>query len=399
MEWFRSQNKKQVNFMRKTLLAVAVATTVGSVYSHAAVIKLNDVGGVTGSAAQLGFNVAAAYWGSILTNNAVINLDVRFAALPTNVIGSTGSRAADFAIADWQAAFNATKSNSTIDQTAVLPTLTNGGISGFTVGVDAFGDNDTTVTAILDGTQTSSQTLWSNTSVIKAVGGAVSSPNTADGSMTFSSTFAFDFDPTDGIEAGTFDFLGVAIHEMGHALGFVSGVDFFDYWSYPNGPGRGFLGYDLNDTSLFSALDMYRYSAPGVLDYRTGGNPYFSIDGGVTALFGNNFATGRFNGDGDQASHWKDLGGCSGQLGIMDPNFCFGQMGEITGLDLASFDAMGWNLSVDALTYQTQTSADIFSAFAVPAPATWTLVLGTLGLMGVARRGRQPAGESSTKTS
>ena len=208
--------------------------------------------------------------------------------------------------------------------------------------------------------------------------------------MTFSSTFAFDFNPTDGITAGTFDFIGVAIHEMGHALGFVSGVDFFDvYGVTPTGLDVAALGYDLNDTSIFSALDMFRYSAPGELDFRTGGTPYFSIDGGATALFGNTFSTGRYNGDGNQASHWKDLGGCTGQLGIMDPNFCYGQMGEVSGLDLAAYDAMGWNLSVDALTYQGATSADIARAFGIPEPSTWALMIAALGIMGSIRRSKR----------
>ena len=173
---------------------------------------------------------------------------------------------------------------------------------------------------------------------------------------------------------------------MGHALGFVSGVDFFDHYGYPSGPGRGALGCDLNDTSIFSALDMFRYSAPGDLDFRTGGSPYFSVDGGQTALFGNTFATGRFNGDGDQASHWTDATGRGGQLGIMDPTFCFGQMGVLSGLDLAAFDAMGWNLSVDAMNYQNTSTAAIFAALTVPEPSSWALAFTALGLMGVARR-------------
>lgn len=365
----------------RTAIAAAAAIVAGA--SQAAVINLIDVGGVTGSAAQQGFQVAAAYWGGILTNNATINLNVSFAALAPGIIGSTGSTRADYGVQSWQNQVNATKSGSAIDSSIVLPTLSTGGVSGLTAGVNASGNNDNNVTAVLNGTQNCSRNVYANTSVLKAIGANVAGvgSSTIDGSMTFSSTFAFDFNPTNGISANTFDFLGVAIHEMGHALGFVSGVDFFDYYGGPNGPGANTLGYDLNDTSIFSALDMFRYSAPGTLDFRTGGSKYFSIDGGSTALFGNSLSTGRYNGDGNQASHWKDLGGCDGQLGIMDPNFCYGQMGEVTGLDLAAFDAMGWNLSTDALQYQNTTSADIFSALAVPEPSSWAMAL--LGLAGV----------------
>jgi hypothetical protein len=372
--------------MKKTLMAAAVAATLSTSAANAVVINLIDDGTVAGSAAELGFQVAAEYWSNLLVSDGVINLGISFASLSPGVIGSTGSRKSDFAIEDWHNILNATKSNSVIDQTIVLPTLTgpgNNGISGLTAGVDGSGNNDNSVTAVLDGTQTASQTLYMNTSLIKGMLG-LDIPTLIDGSMTFSSDFSFDFNPTDGITAGTFDFLGVAIHEMGHALGFVSGVDFFDIYG-TGGPGYGALGYDLNDTSIFSALDMFRYSAPGTLDFRTGGNSYFSIDGGNTALFGNTMSTGRYTGDGQQASHFKDLGGCSGQLGIMDPNFCFGQMGEVTGLDLAAYDAMGWNLSEDAMTYGSRSTSEIYAQL-VPEPATWAMIIGALGFVGARRR-------------
>lgn len=369
-------------------IAAAIASLAAAT-SQSATIVLNDVGGVTGSQAELGFTVAAQFWGGILSNSATINLDVGFSNIGNaNVIAQAGSRRLDYSVADWKNAVLATQSSSTIDSTAVLPTLVGGGVTGNTVGVDVNGNNDVDVSAVLNGSEIAARMLYANSSLLKALGVAVPNSGNPDAALKFNTQFAFDFDPSDGITANTMDFIGVAIHEMGHALGFVSGVDFFDVYSLPAGPGGGIYG-DLNDTSLFSALDMFRYGSSGELEFRPGHNAFFSIDGGASALMANEFATGRYNGDGDQASHWKDAQGCSGQLGIMDPTFCYAQMGEITGLDLAAFDAMGWNLSVDAHRFGTMTSADIYNAAVgnnVPEPATWALMLCALGLAGASRR-------------
>src|SRR5205814_7577617 len=71
-----------------------------------------------------------------------------------------------------------------------------------------------------------------------------------DASITFSSNFTWDFDPRDGITAGSFDFVGAATHEIGHALGFVSGEDILDTNS---------SGTFLPDSSFvnLSVLDLY----------------------------------------------------------------------------------------------------------------------------------------------
>jgi hypothetical protein len=376
----------------------AAMVTLASVPVNAATINLIDLGGVAGSQAEAGFNIAAAYWGSMFTNNATINLGVGFSPLGEGIIGSTGSLRADYSVADWESRINATKSNSGVDANIYLPKLIDGGASFITNGVSTINGvtgDDLSKLAYNPGATTSSTTLYLNTSVIKAIGGSTGGSSSAlDGNITFSSDFGFDFNPTDGISANTFDFIGVAIHEIGHALGFVSGVDFLDVYGFGKSPDAGTLGYSLNDTSIYSALDMFRYSKDPTdlvlgkgetLDLSVGGTKYFSIDGGKTALFGNTFSTGDYNGDGQQASHWKDTANCAIGNGILDPTFCFGQTGYVTGLDLAAYDAMGWNLKTDALTYATTSTASIYNEFSVsaaPEPGTWAMMILGFGFVG-----------------
>lgn len=395
----------------KAALACGTAAAILAVGSaNAATIHLVDLG-VADARAAKDFQIAAAYWGSMFTNNVTIDLGVGFHSLPPHVIGSTNSAQQVYFTSDWIDQVNATKSGSTFDQNLVLPALNGaGGINVIVNGADAGGTTTSAAGQIYTtNTTTANYYLSLNTAVVKAIGGTAEyDPSNSlhlDGSVTFSSDFNFSFNSNNGVSGSQIDFLDVAIHEIGHALGFVSGVDTYDYFGAPKGPGAG-SGVQLNDDyAVLSALDMFRYSndphhlGPGgaQLDETVGTASYFSTDGGDTALFGNSFATGAFNGDGDQASHWKDAAGCSGlaQLGIMDPTFCYGQIGVVKALDLAAFDAIGWNLTVDELAGNggyARTTAQIYSQFAnVPEPASWALMLGGFGLVGAVMRRRRIA--------
>ncbi len=169
-----------------------------------------------------------------------------------------------------------------------------------------------------------------------------------DGLVKINSSVAWDFDRSDGTDGDRYDISSVLQHEIGHALGFVSGVDALDFLSSTSEP----VDIEENDFSYLTPLDFYRYSTEsselGVSDVTLGGSEkYFSLDGGESAVTDKTgqrayFSTGSYgvDGDGYQGSHWKAN---SKPLGIMNPNLQLGQSIDISDLDITMLDVVGWN--------------------------------------------------------
>ncbi|MEO5716625.1 MAG: NF038122 family metalloprotease [Luteolibacter sp.] len=325
--------------MKKVFLAAGVHLAC-LVPSHALNINLNAPGGID-PGALAGFQLAANYWQSKLADSVTVNINVDFSVLGPGILGSTGSSSLGFAVSDVMGAlaFDAKSSNDFLAVSS-FPSLSALGNLSFLTQQNTEGgsalvslDNDDLADAYLGNVSTNNQFLALTSANARALGWDPGNSTYVDAAISFSSSFAWDFDPSNGIGAGLQDFVGVTIHEMGHALGFVSGVDDVDY--FITNPA------DIDPYAVFTTLDLFRYSAPGTLDLGVGDASYFSIDGGVTSLGA--FSTGSLEngGDGRQASHWKDNLG----LGIMDPTANpAGQANTPTELDLTAFDSIGWDL-------------------------------------------------------
>ncbi|MBS1791411.1 MAG: NF038122 family metalloprotease [Acidobacteria bacterium] len=154
----------------------------------------------------------------------------------------------------------------------------------------------------------------------------------------FNSAQPFDFDHSDGIASGKYDFDTTATHEIGHALGFTSEVG--EKERVPSLPLR------------ISPQDLFRFR-PGATTATFSTTQRILSPGGEQVLFGGGsdirLSTGRndhVGGDGQQASHWKDIVLNGGRyIGIMHPRLDVGMHWEISENDLKALDLMGYQVN------------------------------------------------------
>jgi hypothetical protein len=127
----------------------------------------------------------------------------------------------------------------------------------------------------------------------------------AVGAITFDSTKTWHFDATTiGLGSGEFDFLSVAVHELGHVLGIGSAAS----WD--------------------NRISSGRFTGPASV----------AANGGTSVLL---------HGD---LSHWAEGTTDGGKEAAMDPTIPVGTRKNFTPLDFAGLDDIGWELTAPPAT-------------------------------------------------
>ncbi len=312
------------------------------------------------SAALDAFNRAAARWESFIADPITVNINADLASFSSrNTIGSASSVTL---FAPYSTIRNAlvTDAGDELDQTG-----------GFDDNITTFLPTAANFSATLPTGTSLSGNLSATKANLKALGftglDATFGPN--DATIRFNNAFTFDFDNRDGVN-GT-DFETVALHEIGHALGFISVVDEVNEGATSIAP---------------TTLDLYRFTDDTAADPETFAEFTTAprqLTPGVEAVFDEivaeyQLSTGTSpssfpNVDGQQASHWKDASpgvpnASPFLIGVMDPTLAAGQVFPITMADLRAFDLIGYEIGV------------------VPEPGTGALVVIVVTALCVRRR-------------
>lgn len=299
--------------------------------------------------AKAAFQRAAAKWEAIINTPITVVMDVDFGTTrfgtpyPSGVLGSTGTQPIQVSGPDAYTFLRESllEVSATAQQTAVYNALPTNALP----------------------TELGATTNFSGPSAnLRALGiiDPIANPPAEQipgnpPSIGFNSNFAFDFDPSDGIDVDKFDFDSTAVHEIGHALGFSTSMGIREI----NQAGA------INAALAPTMWDLFRFRPGGLVFNSIGTRQRVMVAGGEQTFFvgGDEFgmATGTptaTNGDGNQGSHWKDFEQTGAYVGIMDPTGARGERLDLTAADLIALNHFGYQLNSNVQVFEQMSVSD-----------------------------------------
>jgi len=237
---------------------------------------------------------AVQYLESLFSNPVTVSIDVGYGEVMGNALGSNTLGASESYLSSYS-----------------YGTLVSA------LGADATSSADASAVASLPATSPVNGTFWTTNAQAKALG--LASGTGLDGYVGFSSSLPFTYGDTNGVASGTYDFNGVALHELTEVMGrmLLTGST---------------VGATANSYMLY---DLFHYAAPGVRDLSASTPGYFSANGGTTALAAFNTVSGGDAGD------WAS----SVTNDSVDAFSNSGVVNSFSSADQTALDVLGWNLA------------------------------------------------------
>ena len=315
---------------------------------------------------MLAFETAGLMWSDYVKDDMTVNIHVEMTnTLPDNVIGGAlPGIVADVNYTNFRKAYTnditSWRDRRDFDSLSLLYEGTgglgpNGSWEKFEARIDLGGDYFVEDSSELDMTRANAKALGLIAGDDAALDGFILMSDLSNTSLSW------DYNKN-WTRGSSLDFLSTAVHEVGHVLGFVSGVDKYQgfrfstidsFWNHFRDYGT-FKAYSDNVLDRANPLDLFRYSSES-LAINNGRNT-IDMSIGTQAYFGpaklwDAYAKGKetnLDGDGFQASHWKQRGDSNGIQGIMDPLMKPGVIRRISDRDLRAMDAIGYDANGNA---------------------------------------------------